>query len=151
YTARAVLAFAFDLPTIFLETNIRTALIKHYFPDSATVSDKELEPIAHAVLDPSSPRRWYSALMDYGAWIKRIEGNHGARAAAYAPQAPFVGSMRRLRGALLKKLLADGSLEVEATAGSFAPYTYAECKKAAAALAAEGFAEYVDGVLSIKS
>ncbi len=105
YTARAVLAFAFNLPSVFLETNIRTVFIRHFCSAEEHVGDKGLERIGEALLDVENPRQWYTALMDYGAWLKVHESNFGKKASMYRPQSPFKGSERELRGAILKKLL----------------------------------------------
>ncbi|MCE5256802.1 MAG: A/G-specific adenine glycosylase, partial [Spirochaetaceae bacterium] len=43
YTSRAILAFAFNRPVVFLETNIRTVLLKHFYPEGQKVSDALLE------------------------------------------------------------------------------------------------------------
>ncbi len=104
YTARAVLAFAYGIPSAFLETNIRAALIFHFFPGREAVPDRELEAVAVALLDRDDPRTWYYALMDYGAYLKRREPNPSRRAAAYARQGRFEGSLRQARGAVLRAL-----------------------------------------------
>lgn len=113
YTARAVLAFAFDLPSVFLETNIRTVFIRHFFSDEVKVDDRALEKIGEALLDRERPRRWYTALMDYGAWLKANESNFGKKASMYRSQSPFKGSERQLRGAILKELVRKSPLPVE--------------------------------------
>lgn len=112
YTARAVLAFAFDIPSVFLETNIRTVFIRHFFSGEDAVGDGELEKIGAALLDREHPRQWYTALMDYGTWLKVHEHNFGKRARAYRAQPPFKGSERQLRGAILKRLLGASPLTV---------------------------------------
>ncbi len=112
YTARAVLAFAFNIPSVFLETNIRTVFIRHFFSGENPVGDLELEKIGAALLDREQPRQWYTALMDYGAWLKVHEHNFGKRAKAYRAQPPFKGSERELRGAILKRLLGTSPLTV---------------------------------------
>ncbi len=114
YTARAILAFAFDIPSVFLETNIRAVYIRHFFEGAEKVSDAELEAIGRALLDESHPRAWYTALMDYGAWLKVHELNFTKKAATYRPQKRFQGSERQLRGALLKALLKAAPTSVEA-------------------------------------
>ncbi len=141
YTARAILAFAFDLPTVFLETNIRTVILKHYFPDDAQVGDRELEAVAGRILDVFHPGAWYTALMDYGAELKRVEGNHSRRGAAYKPQTPFMTSRRRVRGVLLKSVLEAGSLALDEFAQS-QPFPSKVVEECARALASEGFVSY---------
>jgi len=150
YTARAVLAFAFDKPTVFLETNIRTVLLKHFFPDSQGVTDAELEKKAALVLDEAAPRRWYNALMDYGAEIKRLEGNHSVRGAAYKKQAPFASSFRRLRGAVLRRLVEEKTVLLSQLAAEL-PFEEAEIERCCVLLVQEGFAVYDGPSLRIRT
>lgn len=150
YTSRAVLAFAFDLPSPFLETNIRTVFLKHFFPGEEGVPDSALEAVAAATLDRAAPRRWYTALMDYGAEIKRAEGNHSVRGASYKKQAPFATSFRRVRGAVLKHLVEKGSAGIEELYASL-PFSRETIEKGAEVLVAEGFARYESGSLTISS
>ena len=48
YTARAVAAFASNQDVIFVETNIRTAVIHHFFQNKKKVADAEIEKIANS-------------------------------------------------------------------------------------------------------
>ncbi len=102
YTARAVAAFAYNEDVVFVETNIRTAIIHHFFPKKKKVSDTQLENILKEVLPKGRSREWYSALMDYGAYLKRSGVSHNARGAKYAKQSKFKGSLREARGAILR-------------------------------------------------
>lgn len=138
YTSRAVLAFAFRLPTAFLETNIRAVLAKHFFPGRERLADRELEPVAAAVVDAADPARWYDALMDYGAELKRSGENHSRRSAAYRPQAPFADSRRRVRGAVLRAVLENGRISADALWASL-PFSRERVDEAALMLEAEGF------------
>lgn len=150
YTSRAVLAFAFDIASPFLETNIRTVFLKHFFPGGEGVPDSALEAAAAATLDRAAPRRWYTALMDYGAEIKRAEGNHSVRGASYKKQAPFATSFRRVRGAVLKCLVEKGSVGIDELYEGL-PFSREIIEKGAQALVAEGFARYEAGSLTISS
>ncbi len=47
-TAQGIRAFAFDLPGVYLETNVRTVVLHHLFPDVPSVPDTELVPIVEA-------------------------------------------------------------------------------------------------------
>jgi A/G-specific adenine glycosylase len=78
--------------------------------------------------------------MDYGAWLKQNEGNFGKQAKKYRPQSPFNGSMRQLRGAILKSLLETSPLPVDIVAErlSIDPERIYSC---ALQLAQEGFLE----------
>jgi A/G-specific adenine glycosylase len=108
YTARAVPCFAYNIPTVFIETNIRAAILHFFFKGETGVNDKEIIPILEACLDWTNPRRWYYALMDYGAALKKLTPNPNRRSAHYTRQTPFKGSFRQLRGAVLRTLARDG-------------------------------------------
>lgn len=104
-TAGALLAFAFDRPAVFLETNIRRVYLEQFFPAAAAVPDRALLPLVERTLDRRRPRRWYYALMDYGAALGRRGGaNPNRRSAHYGRQSPFTGSTRQLRGLVLRLL-----------------------------------------------
>ena len=104
-TAASIAAFAFNKPSVFLETNIRTVLIHHFFNDARSVHDERLLPLAEMLLDRKNPRKWYSALMDYGTMLKKKYGNAARRSASYKKQSRFEGSKRQKRGMILKMLL----------------------------------------------
>jgi A/G-specific adenine glycosylase len=106
YTARAIMAFAYNADVVFVETNIRTAVMHHYFPKKKKVSDAEIERVLRDVLPRGKSREWYSALMDYGAALKKRGVKTNARVKGYAKQARFDGSLRQARGAVLRALTA---------------------------------------------
>src|SRR5262249_23310991 len=80
YTARAVAAFAHNAGGIVIETNIRTVVMHYFFPSKKTVSDVEITKILEKALPEGQAREWYSALMDYGASLKRAGIRTNARA-----------------------------------------------------------------------
>jgi A/G-specific adenine glycosylase len=104
YTARAVAAFAHNKDVVFVETNLRTAVLHHFFPGDALVKDAQIVSILEKALPAGRARDWYAALMDYGAHLKRhgVRLNH--RSAGYVKQPVFKGSKREARGAVLKAL-----------------------------------------------
>ncbi len=104
HTAGSIAAYAFNYPSIFIETNIRSVFIHEFFGDATDVSDKELLPYIEAVLDRDNPRDWYNALMDYGTMIKETVGNPSRRSRHYTKQGKFHGSNRKLRGMILREL-----------------------------------------------
>lgn len=105
-TAAGVRAFAFGEPALYLETNVRAALLHHFFGDRGDVSDAEVRPLVLATLDASDPRTWYYALMDYGAHLKRTLPNPSRRSRHHARQSRFDGSRRQKRARLLRAVLA---------------------------------------------
>ncbi|MEK7584164.1 MAG: A/G-specific adenine glycosylase [Patescibacteria group bacterium] len=105
HTAGSIMAFAFNKPVVFIETNIRSVFIHHFFPQRKKVSDSELLPLIERTLDRRKPRTWYSALMDYGSDLKKRVGNPSRRSKHHVRQSPFRGSHRELRGATLRRLL----------------------------------------------
>jgi len=109
YTASAVRVFAFNEPDILIETNVRAAIIHHFFADTLKVRDRAILVYAEKAANGQDPRTWYWALMDYGAHLKRrgVRNNH--RSAHYTRQSKFEGSLRQVRGMLLREL-QSGSL-----------------------------------------
>ena len=85
-TACSILAFAYNQPVIFIETNIRRVYIHHYFSDSDKVSDDEILPIVQRTLDKKNPREWYWALMDYGAFLAKQVDNPNKKSSTYNKQ-----------------------------------------------------------------
>ena len=110
YTARAVAAFAFNKPEVFVETNIRTVFFYHLGP-RRKLSDRQLLPLVERALAQSQmePREFYSALMDYGAHLKQQGIKLNAKSAHYKKQSAFEGSTRQVRGAILRELLKHHS------------------------------------------
>jgi A/G-specific adenine glycosylase len=102
YTARAVAAFAYNEDTVFIETNIRTAVTHHLFPDKEIVSDAELLLKIEEALPKGRAHDWYGALMDYGSYLKSTGVRINSRSLSYTKQKAFKGSTREARGAILK-------------------------------------------------
>lgn len=103
-TAGAILAYAYNQPTVFIETNIRTVLIYHFFRGKVAVSDVQLRQCAAEMLDRDNPREWYWALMDYGSHLKSTVGNQNRASKTYSKQSPFQGSQRQIRGQIISLL-----------------------------------------------
>lgn len=104
-TASAVQAFAFDIPSVLIETNIRRVFIHFFFEGREGVTDGEIAPLVLKTVDRKNPREWYFALMDYGTALKEKGKNPNRRSAHYRKQAPFKGSIRQMRGKVLGFLL----------------------------------------------
>jgi A/G-specific adenine glycosylase len=112
-TAASILAFAFDRPTVFIETNIRAVFIHAFFPDADRVTDAMIEPYVSATLDENDPRSWYYALMDYGVALKKRFPGLLGRSAHYTKQSPFRGSHRELRSAVLGAVVGQTGITPE--------------------------------------
>lgn len=128
-TAQGIRSFAFDLPGVYLETNVRTVFLHHLFPDVPAVPDKELVPLVEAACPAvplengdagsavvgeryavpqdadDTPRFWYYALLDYGAHLKKTVPNPSRRSKSYTRQSKFEGSRRQKRAAIVRLLL----------------------------------------------
>ena len=111
-TAAGIRAFAFDLPGVYLETNVRAVLLHELFPHEEGVSDSRLVPIVRAACPPDDsnpaddPRTWYYALLDYGAHLKATVPNPSRRSRSHVRQSRFEGSHRQKRAEVLRILLA---------------------------------------------
>ncbi len=110
YTAGAVAAFAFNKPVVFLDTNIRRVFIHEFFRKGKDVDDRNIIPLIEQTMDAENPKKWYNALMDYGAMLTKGCGNPNRRSAHYTRQGPFENSNRQVRGKILKVLVKDSPL-----------------------------------------
>ena len=75
------------------------------------VSDKEIIKIVEKTVDQKNEREWYYALMDYGAFIKATTGNVNTKSAGYKKQSQFEGSLRQVRGMVLRELASEPKQE----------------------------------------
>jgi A/G-specific adenine glycosylase len=146
-TAAAVYTYAFNLPAPFIETNIRTVYIHEFFPRSPKVSDQRIAELVATTLDARNPREWFYALMDYGAHVKAEVGNLSRKSSVYAKQSAFAGSLRQLRGAILRKLVQEGEVAEAALALYFKDDD--RFADALAALVSEGFLRQENGRILI--
>ncbi|NTW28951.1 MAG: adenine glycosylase [Coriobacteriia bacterium] len=159
-TAAGVLAFAFDLPAVYLETNVRAVFLHELFADLDAVPDREILPLVAAAVAEASrqgigPRPWYYALLDYGSHLKRTQPNPSRRSAHHARQSAFEGSHRQKRAALLRDVIAEpgrtaddyaADLAASERAAGRTPPRTGEVFAILESLAAEGFlARAADG------
>lgn len=112
-TASAVAAFAFGKAHPFVETNIRSVFIHHFFRGKERVSDREILPLVEQTLDDKDPRTWFNALMDYGVILKKNYANPSRKSAHHTRQGRFEGSDRQRRGMILRALMERPLSEVE--------------------------------------
>lgn len=150
YTAAALQAFAFNQPSVVIETNIRTVFIYHFFPNREQVTDAELLAVIEQTVDRTEPRRWYSALMDYGTYLKSIFPNPTRRSTQYSKQSQLEGSNRQVRGLILKALSHYPRLTQNQLV-SYLDLAPERVDKALTQLIKEGFVEYQATQLALKS
>lgn len=112
-TAGAIMTYAFNQPAPFIETNVRTVYFHHFFADGEKVSDEQLKPLIEQMTDRDHPREFYWALMDYGTWLKKNGVGRISQSKHYKKQSPLKGSLRELRGILIKQLAAGDILRIE--------------------------------------
>ncbi|MCQ2960114.1 MAG: hypothetical protein MJ198_08015 [Bacteroidales bacterium] len=113
-TAASILVYTFNKPLVFLETNVRTVLIYTFLSDyiGEKIEESVLKDLAKQTLFAENPRQWYWALMDYGTYLKKTEGNFNRMSKMHTVQSRFEGSFRQKRASVLRCLLKNGPLTV---------------------------------------
>ncbi len=119
-TAASISAFAFNTPTVFIETNIRTVFLYTFFQKRDHVHDREILPLVAQTVDLFNPREWYYALMDYGVMLKRELKISNRKSVHYAKQSRFEGSDRQIRGQIIRLLTCRGMLRFDDLIGLLA-------------------------------
>lgn len=114
-TAGAILNYAFNAPTVFIETNVRTVYFHHFFPEGDKVSDTQLLPLIEETIDKEHPREFYWALMDYGSWLKRQGAGKITQSHHYVKQSKLEGSVRQVRGQIIARLTTSEVTLMELT------------------------------------
>lgn len=146
-TAGAVAAYAYNQPVLFVETNVRTVYFHHFFVGKADVTDAMiLEKLAQTI-DTAQPRAFYWSLMDYGSHLKKfgVRVNHQSK--HYKKQSPLKGSLREMRGQILRHMATHDSLSEAVLFAEFGDDT--RCVSALAGLIKDGFLQVNDGVIRL--
>jgi len=112
-TAAAIVVYTYNIPHVFIETNIRRIFIHHFFSDRNDVSDSEILPLVSETLDQKNPREWFWALMDYGSFLPKVVTNPNRKSKHYSKQSKFEGSIRQVRGSILKILINENNIDEE--------------------------------------
>lgn len=103
-TAGAIMTYAYNQVSPFIETNVRTVYFFHFFDMEEVVKDAQIQDILRETIDPEHPREFYWALMDYGAWLKASGVRNIAMSHGYKKQSPLEGSVRQVRGRIIAEL-----------------------------------------------
>ncbi|NCB02186.1 MAG: DNA repair protein [Spirochaetia bacterium] len=108
-TSSAILSFAYEKKSLYLETNIRRIIIHHFFDSCERVRDKEIIKILSELIEIQHDfKNWYYALMDYGVALKKQGINPNTRSFHYKKQSPFENSNRQVRSTLLFIITQEG-------------------------------------------
>ena len=159
-TAAGICVFAYQIPCVYLETNVRAVFIHEFFADRDRVFDREIIPLVAQTCPPENPRTWYYALLDYGAHLKKAFSNPSRNSAHYGKQSAFEGSARQKRAELLRFALTSPDSTFDELSEQLAIFEQKAGRKAPSdnevaalleALACEGFLEAKDGCWHIKS
>lgn len=133
-TAAAIMAFAWNEPYPMIDTNLRRILVRSFF-DGNIPSDAVLFDFAQAMIPTGRGRAWNYAMLDLGAMVCTAR-RHSDACPMFdfhgdvddfvykKPQSKFKGSKRSYRGALLKALVAEGTLSRKAAEAFFADTPY---------------------------
>ena len=120
YTSAAVASIAFGVPVAAVDTNVRRVVARVFEGrDPVDLSPSHIRALADGWLDRSDPGAWNQASMDLGrevcrpnprcdrcplAAVCRFETSGREPQTRRSPQAPFEGSTRQIRGAVVQAL-----------------------------------------------
>ena len=164
YTARAVLAFAFERDVGVVDTNAARVIARA--AAGATLTRPALQAVADSLVPPGAAWAWNQAVLDLGAtvctarrprcgvcplartcaWLRRGGPDPAARR---APAPRFEGSDRQARGRLLDALRAGPVSDVAAACGMAGDVDRAA--RIAAGLVSDEFAAWDADVLTLAS
>lgn len=110
-TAAGIRAFAFDLPGVYLETNVRTVFLHELYPSAESVPDRELVPLVRDTCPPDAsdpkddPRTWYYT----PARLRRLPQAHRSQPVAPLARAHAPVALRGLAPAEARRAAARSS------------------------------------------
>jgi A/G-specific adenine glycosylase len=145
-TAGALRVYAFNQPEAFIETNIRTVYFYHFFHPLDSIADNEILPLLQQTINHSQPRQFYWALMDYSSWLKRQGIKNVGQSKHYKKQSRLEGSVRQVRGQIIKQLAESGLAEAELERRVGVDERF---DMALSGLVREGLVEYANGQLRL--
>ena len=115
YIASAILSFAFNEPVPVIDINIRR-VFTHEFSLTPQIDLKSLKSFVGLFIPSNRSCEWHNALMDYGA---AMEVEIKRRIPPLTKQSTFKGSDRELRGKIVKLLVSQKTLAIEALETKF--------------------------------
>lgn len=165
YTARAVAAIAFGRRVGAVDTNVRRVLSRIVSGGGGTLSPRDLQALADAIVPPARTGDWTHALMDVGAlvcrprtprcadcpaatWCRFAAGDRRLEAPAPARRGPapakepaFPSTSRWLRGRIVDRARDARDGAWIAFDGPIGQHDRAAVREAVASLAADGLLE----------
>ena len=146
YTSRAILIFAYNRPLAAIDTNIRRVLI-HELSLDRSISMPHLQQVAGQVLPKRRAREWHYALMDYSRLaLSRMV----ADIAPLTRQSKFEGSIRQIRGEIVRRLTRQRSVRLSTVARSL-QRELADVERAVAGLEKDGLVRRNKDVVELTS
>ena len=167
YTARAILAFAFDDDAAVVDTNVARVISRI---EGRSLKPRDTQEIADRWLPLGFARDWNQVIMDFGATVCnaraprcgecpvsqlckwRGEGVDPARSTAFTsrPQGRFEGSDRQARGRLMARL-TEGEVARRQVAEVMQVDDEARASRLATSLVDDGLIELIDGNYRLSS
>jgi A/G-specific adenine glycosylase len=109
YTAKAIITYSYNIPLIFVETNIRSVFFiycKDLFEKNHKTDDTIIKELIEITINKENPRDWYYSLMDLGTHLKKkYKDQHIQKSKFFTIQSKFIGSTRQIRGKIITLLL----------------------------------------------
>jgi A/G-specific adenine glycosylase len=161
YTARAVLAFAFERDVAVVDTNVARVLAR---VEARALRPREVQALADALVPPGDAWRWNQAMLDLGAtWCTKRTARCDAcpvrtvcrwrgdgvdpadgSAGVSAPQSRFEGSDRQGRGRLVDALRTGPVAASDLAAVMGWPEDDERARRVALSVVADGVARHLD-------
>lgn len=166
YTARAILAFAFERDVAVLDSNVARVLARH---GGGSLSARDAQASADALVPAGRGWWWNQAMLDLGALVCTKRSPRCDRCPIYAtcawrgdgpdpaigsagvpaPQSRFAGSDRQGRGRLVAALRRSAVPEAALASVMGWPDDRARADRVARGVVADGLAVSFDGVYSL--
>jgi A/G-specific adenine glycosylase len=156
YTAAAVSSIAFGEPLAVVDTNVRRVVARvHLGVDGRRAGTREVWELAQAWLDRDDPVTWNQAVMDLGREVCRprprcqvcplsrvcaFQASGGVVTDGPGSGAPFEGSSRQVRGAIVRALRSHEALSTRRL-GAQIGFDAERVEAAVDGLAADGLVE----------
>ncbi len=110
------------------------------------MSDADLRHIVSETIDIEHPREFFWALMDYGSYLKKQGVGRINKSSHYKKQSVLKGSVREVRGQIIRTLTAQDMSEAKLRRELHADERYT---LALAGLIKDGLVSYTNSILQL--